>query len=850
MHLSALALGALALGFLPAPLLAHEDDPKILDRLPPVTSQGFRRSLPAGVDTLLSPRGQAFRSTTYQSSGVQLLSWVPLNLIDGAPTGNDCWGYVAPSGREIGILGTRLGTAFFDLSDPGNPVMIGVVDGPNSLWRDIKTYSHYAYIVSEGGDDIQVVDLSQVDSGQVTLVGSVGAAGAASTHNIVIDEVSGYLYRSGGSNNGLRMYDLNANPAAPNYVGQWNTKYVHDAQVVTYTSGPYAGRQIAFCCSGYNGGSGQTGLTILDVTNKSNPFVRSSAYYPNPAYSHQGWLSEDRNYFYLGDELDENGTLPTTTHIIDVSNLNNPQVQGSFTNGNQAIGHNLYTKNGRIFAANYTSGLRIFDYTSNPLAPVETGYFDTFPANDGDTFNGLWSVFPYFPSGIVIGSDLERGLFVWYAGDPEIDVQVNGGVPQAVNPSGHTLDVTITESSPGVLAPGTAELVFDAGAGAVHVPLTHVSGDQYQAEIPSHMCGTRLNWYIRAQSTAGLTWTAPQNAPANFYESAAGSSLIEIVQLDMESPSGWISGAASDDATEGIWQVGDPNATIAQSGVDVTPAGTDCWFTGQGRPNFAANTSDVDDGTTTLLTSVMDLSANPGARIEYQRWYVNDGNANVDDSMWIDITADGTTWVNVETLGPGHPEASGGWFHHAFMASDFITPSAQVQVRFRVSDTGQESLVEGMIDEFHVSEVICPAGSMANYCDPAIANSTGLPAVISGTGSVTAGDNNLTLQADQMPLNRFGYFLAGTAQGFTSAPGGSQGNLCLGSSLARFSASNQIGFTGLTGSISLQVDLTQIPTNPSQPVLAGQTWYFQAWFRDVNPMDTSNFTDGLRVTFD
>ncbi|MDF1729601.1 MAG: hypothetical protein P1U53_17820, partial [Sulfitobacter sp.] len=221
-----------------------------------------------------------------------------------------------------------------------------------------------------------------------------------------------------------------------------------------------------------------------------------------------------------------------------------------------------------------------------------------------------------------------------------------------------------------------------------------------------------------------------------------------------------------------------------------------------------------------------------------------------DDSMWIDITADGTTWVNVETLGPGHPEASGGWFHHAFMASDFITPSAQVQVRFRVSDTGQESLVEGMIDEFHVSEVICPAGSMANYCDPAIANSTGLPAVISGTGSVTAGDNNLTLQADQMPLNRFGYFLAGTAQGFTAAPGGSQGNLCLGSSLARFSASNQIGFTGLIGSISLQVDLTQIPTNPSQPVLAGQTWYFQAWFRDVNPMDTSNFTDGLRVTFD
>ncbi|MFT4649413.1 MAG: hypothetical protein ACI9X4_002652, partial [Glaciecola sp.] len=461
-----------------------------------------------------------------------------------------------------------------------------------------------------------------------------------------------------------------------------------------------------------------------------------------------------------------------------------------------------------------------------------------------------WSVFPYFPSGVLIGSDLERGLFVWYAGDVELDVQVTGGEPDVVNPSGHTFDITVTEASPGLLAQGSAELVYDTGAGPVHIPLTHIAGNQYQVDLPSQTCGTRIDWYIRAESTSGLAWTAPANAPSNFYESAAGSSFTQIVSLDMESNTGWTAGAPGDDATGGLWQRGNPRRTSAQPGSDVTPQGNECWFTGQAPANFYAGYNDVDDGTTTLLTSVMDLSGNPNARVEYWRWYSNDGNVVVDDSMLIDITADGTTWVNVETLGPGHPEASGGWFNHAFMISDFITASAQVQLRFRVSDLGGTSLVEGAIDEFDVSEVGCPAGSMANYCSPAIINSAGMAATISGTGSTTASDNDLTLNADQLPQNQFGYFVGGTAQGLVIMPGGSQGNLCLGGSLARFNAASQVGFTGTTGSFSIQIGLIQVPTDPSQPILAGQTWYFQAWFRDSNPATTSNFTDGLRVTFD
>ncbi|MBL4771856.1 MAG: choice-of-anchor B family protein [Planctomycetes bacterium] len=847
--LPACVLGALILGSLTAPLVAHEDDPKILDRVAPITGQGFRRSVPQNALAGALGGGQVFQGSTFDSNGVQLLSWIPLNQIDSSQSANDCWGYVSPTGREIAIIGTYSGTAFFDLTDPGNPLQIGYINGPDSLWRDIKIYDHYAYAVNEDGGGIQIIDLDNVDSGQVSLVGTVNGAGDDATHNIVIDEDSGFLYRTGGGNNGLRMYDLNANPAAPVFVGQWNTKYVHDAQIVTYTSGPYAGKQVAFCCAGFNGGYGNTGLTIVDVTNKSNPVIMGEAFYSNPAYSHQGWLSEDRNYFYLGDELDEDGSLPTTTHIINVSNLNNPVTQGSFTNGNQAIGHNLYTHNGLIFAANYTSGLRIFDYAANPLNPQEVAYFDTRPSDDGDTFNGMWSVYPYFPSGVVVCSDLERGMFVLYAGDPQLDVAVVGGVPSLIDPNGINLDVTITEATPGLLAPGSAALIYDAGAGAISIPLTHVSGDQYTVDFPALACGSSVDWYISADSTSGLNWSAPAAAPSSTYSSLVGFGSADLAVYDMESTGGWTSGAAGDDATTGIWTRGNPNASDAQPGDDHTAAGTDCWFTGQANNGDSVGTNDVDGGTTTLLSPVFMLAANPDARIEYWRWYVNNGNNAVDDSMFVDITSNGSNWVNVETLAPGNLQAAGGWYQHSFAVADYVTPSNQVRLRFRVGDLGSGSIVEAAIDDLRITETDCSGGTMTIYCSPNVSNSTGLPALISGQGSTTASDNNLTLVADQLPSGKLAYFLAATGQGLIASPPGSMGNLCLGGSLARLNAPSQVRFTGASGSISLQLDLTNMPTNPAQPVLAGQTWNFQCWYRDTVLVSTSNFTDGLSVQF-
>jgi len=394
--------------------LAHDDDPKILHKLPPVPGSGFARGLApgqalpgGGTNTQFSGGG----GTNFPALNVTLRSWLTLGDLGGANSGNDIWGYVSPSGREYAIIGTSNGVNVVEVTNPDLPSIIATIAGPNSLWRDIRTYQDRAYVVSEGGDGIQVLNLSNVDGGVVTLMGTVTTGGASATHNVSVDLDSGFLYRCGGSSNGLRIYDL-ADPSNPVYVTSWNDRYVHDAQIVTYTTGPHAGKQIAYCCAGFNGGWTEPTLSIVDVTNKQNLLVLAHIAYPGRAYSHQGWLSEDRTLFYLGDELDENGSIMTTTHVFDVANPTNATYVGLFTNSQVSIGHNMFTAHGLLFQANYTSGLRIYDAASNPLTPTEVAYFDSAPTSTAATFNGMWGCYPYLPSGTIICSDLERGLFV------------------------------------------------------------------------------------------------------------------------------------------------------------------------------------------------------------------------------------------------------------------------------------------------------------------------------------------------------------------------------------------------------------------------------------------------------
>lgn len=836
--LTALSAAVLLAG-LTVPLHAHEDDPKLLDRQPPRPGTGLRTGvLPPG------SRLGGTKAAGFASQNVTLLSWLTLgDFSGGATSGNDCWGYTSPSGREYALMGVSNGTGFVEITDPNNPQIVSFQSGPSSLWRDIKVFGTHVYSVSEGGSGIQVFNVANIDAGTVTNLGTVTTGGDTATHNVAIDTVSGFLYRTGGGNNGLRIYNLNSNPASPTLAGTWSNKYVHDAQVITYASGPLAGKQIAFCCSGFNGGFDQTGLSIVDVTNKSAPVVLKEVFWPGAQYSHQVWLSPDLQFAYLNDELDENGVKPTTTYVINVADPVNAFLVGSFTNGNQAVGHNNYTTANRLFAANYRSGLRVFDLGASATNPPETAWFDTYPADDDDAFNGLWSTYPYFQSGVVIGSDLESGLFVWWVGAPLLDIQPVGGGLTLIDPAGDTLFLTLDEATPGDLVAGTTKLHYDAGAGVVTTDLVPQGGNLWAAVFPALQCGSSISYFVSAQSTNGITWSWPEGGSSAPQSAVVATGSLLVLEDTLETNSGWTVGTTGDNATSGVWTRVNPVGTAAQPEDDHTAnPGVNCFVTGQGTVGGGVGDNDVDGGTTTLITPAFDLSAANEPYISYWRWYSNNNNGVIDDTFVVQVS-NGGAWVTVETVGPTGPESVGGWFQHQFRVADFVTPNATVRVRFRASDTGSGSIVEAAVDDLRVEDLQCtPGGGPFAYCTAKLSSQGCLPAIgFSGSPSASSPAPFL-ITADLVVENMTGILFYGHGQNNVPFQGGT---LCAASPIKRLPPQNSGGLLPCDGSYS--VDFNAKIQDGSDPVLAsGAQVNAQFWFRDT----ASSFGSGLTNALD
>jgi choice-of-anchor B domain-containing protein len=840
-----------------APVSAHDDDPKLLDRQAPYAGPGFRPgSFLAGGSGAgyANAQLQGFGSQAvltnlsddhiqYDSSGVELLSWLPLHELQGpseaAFTGNDCWGYVSPSGREYAIIGLSTGTTFVEISTPSDPVVIQHIDGNNSLWRDVKIFEDYAYVVSEGGGGVQIINLSQIDNGTVTLQSTIFSGGNEDSHNVAIDEDSGYLYRCGGAQGqGLRVYNLNNNPASPQYLGSWNQRYVHDVQVVTYDSGPYAGRQIAFACGGFGNGGTNTGLTIIDVTNKGNMFVRAQHFYPSGVYSHQAWLSGDRTTLFLNDELDEGNGQPTRTIAIDVTDLDAPFDLGSFTNGNKAIGHNLYAKGDRVFEANYRSGLRIFD-SPNPPSATEVAYFDTWPGDDAPHFNGLWSCYPFFPSGVVIGSDMERGLFVWWVGDPKLTFDLPNGEPLLIDPAGDSFLVQLNEDTAGDLQAGSAKLFYDIGAGIVESPLVSQGGGSYLASFPAFECGTQVNWFVGANSTDGIQWTFPSEAPYNSFDSTAVEAELVLYEDDMEVDAGWTAGEPDDTATAGLWILEDPKATDGSTGDDHSVNGTKCWQTGV--------TSDVSNGFTTLTSPVYDLSGQGDPVLSFWLWFRRVGLTQGTDSIRIRVSDNGgVDWVQMEVIKDISEHLAGAWMHQIYRLSDWITPSDTVQLRLIVQDDNLNTTVEALIDDLRIVQYSCGC-SIETYCSSSL-NSNGTAAQISYSGTAEIGQANFTLNVSGAVPGNLGLFFYGPGQ--TQLPLG-EGTLCVASGSAGIQRLQFPLQLDGTGAASRYVDYNASPADMGPGAIsAGSNWNFQFWYRDpAGGPGGSNLSDALEVTF-
>jgi len=354
----------------------------------------------------------------YPCSGFDLVSQLDLGDFNFPSFGNDIWGWTDPeTGTEYAIMGLSNATAFVSLCDPENPEIIGFLPTQTSpsLWRDMKVYADHCYIVSEaGGHGMQVFDLTQlrdvvdtpVEFEVTAFLGSFGSA-----HNIAINEETGYAYPVGAGffSGGPIFIDLSI-PDDPEPNGGFSDDgYTHDAQAVIY-EGPdddYSGKELIFA-------SNEDTFTIIDVSDKTDPTQISRTGYALSAYSHQGWLTEDHRYFLQNDELDEiQGVENTRTLIWDCLDLDEPILIGEYFSPSPAIDHNLYTHQGFCYEANYTSGLRVLDLSDIATGNLsEEGFFDVYPQSDAVSFDGAWSVYPYFESGLIIVSSMDRGLFV------------------------------------------------------------------------------------------------------------------------------------------------------------------------------------------------------------------------------------------------------------------------------------------------------------------------------------------------------------------------------------------------------------------------------------------------------
>lgn len=383
----------------------------------------------------------------FACDGIDLLSFVPsaemftdnLDVLSGGGL-SDIWGWTdRVTGDEYVLFGKTNGTAVYRVTDPTDPVYLGELPntGVQLVWHDIKIDDDFAYIVSESpGHGVKVFDLRQLRAlGEAPISPFPLAFSSAymvdgTAHNVVLEPETDTLYVVGSGqvlgmggictlggdptdNAGLHAIDVR-NPLAPVYLGCYaDDGYIHDAHCAIYDGPDAEHRGRTICVT-----SNEDSVSIVDMTDPADPTLLSRTTdlsYADVGYSHQGWMSEDQQFYFHGDELDEQDQdRPTRTFVFDIRDLDAIDLHFVNEPGGHNIDHNMYTHEGLLFQSNYTAGLQVFD-----VAPVAdearlpmVASFDTYPEDDSTVFAGTWSNYPYFGSGTIAVTGIGEGLFL------------------------------------------------------------------------------------------------------------------------------------------------------------------------------------------------------------------------------------------------------------------------------------------------------------------------------------------------------------------------------------------------------------------------------------------------------
>ncbi len=671
------------------------------------------------------------------SLSAQLNMTLKANITYPGLGGNDVWGYAAPDGSEYALMGTTGGLSIVDVSDPENSYETQFIPGANSTWRDIKTWSHYAYVSNETGGGILIVDLSNLP-GTCTFYDwapTINGGTLSSVHNLFIDEF-GKLYFPGSNILGgaTLVADLNNDPWNPVYIGPVGSNYSHDVYArdnKVYNSEIYAGR-----------------LAIYDVADMDNVQLLGSKNTP-ANFTHNAWLSDDSQVCFTTDEV---GDAPVASYdISDPTNIVELDQFRPLESINQGVlPHNVHVWNDWLIISYYSVGCIIAD-GSRPDNIIEVGNFDTFLG--GGTGSGLWGAYPFLPSGIVLASDMQNGLFVLEA-DYVRACWLEGNVTDAGdNSSLGGVDIVISNSfvqettdgfgdyASGVATAGTYDVTFskagytsqtisvDLDNGMVEVldvalvPIAQiaVSGKVQLADgtpVPGAFVNIvnsdfdfdlltdangdfNLNMWSGTFNVYGGKWGYKVGSLDNQLIDGSSSVVITVEEgyydefvMDL----GW---NVQGDAGTGMWERGDPVGTDFQgqpsnpeddaSNMDI---GNMCYVTGNG--GGGAGNDDVDDGSTILTSPAIDISGWNEPTVKMALWFFNaGGNGNPDDQVTVSVT-DGQTTETMLTI----PASTGGWTNQEFLLSDYIDPTTEARIIIETGDLGDGHLVEAAVDLF------------------------------------------------------------------------------------------------------------------------------------------------------
>ena len=651
-------------------------------------------------------------------------------------------GFVDSLNNEYALVGHYEGLDVVNVTNPDSVYIQFTVPGPSSQWREVKTWEGFAYITTEGGGGLTVADLRELPDTVIyhNWTGNNAINGQLDNiHALHIEDGIAYLYGSNLFNGGAVMADL-TDPWNPDYVGKYdNFGYIHDGYVRNDTI--YAGH----IYTGY--------FTVADLTDPTNPVVLGQQYTPG-LFTHNTWLNDAGNVCFSTDEVDS--SYVTAYDISDLSNIVElDRIQSN--PGAGSIGHNTHYMNDYVVTSWYKDGITIVD-VSHPDNMIQTGNFDSYLQGSGPGFAGCWGVYPYLPSGTIVLSDMNNGLYV-LTPDYVRGCYLEGVVTDTLtNALLSGVDVQIVSANTGDLSDGVG--IYKTGTGVagtytvtfskfgyISKTITGVSLTNgvltaldaqlmplasYSVQVLVRDANTlqpiqNADLMISDPSVQFLLQTdgngnASTNVLPNPYTftvgkwgyitkdtvasiSAAQSLIIDLMPGyydDFFFDNNW---TVSSTSSSGVWERGEPVGTQFQNQDFQTELdmqndfGVSCYVTGNGSTN--ASQDDVDNGYTTLTSPVFDVSTMTNAYVVFNRWFMNDGGSgNPNDSMWVYLdNGITTTLIRAVSANQAQPQ----WVYDSVDVASYIMPTSNMHIIFTVQDFTPGHLVEGGVDRFLVT---------------------------------------------------------------------------------------------------------------------------------------------------